>query len=220
MNARSLILLLTLAGVAVLGCPQPGDAHRLDEYLQAAKLSVERGRVVLDLDLTPGVTVAPLVFSLIDTNGDGHISPEEAEAYEQQVLHSVVLLLDGSPLSLRPVSAHFPEYREMTAGVGVVRLVGAATFTPSGSGNHQLFFRNTHQPKIGAYLANALLPADNRVEIDNQWRDVAQHELTIDYRVTQRSRPSGWWIVIALLAAGLASLMMWQMHGPAKDRAR
>ena len=35
-------------------------AHRLDEYLQAARIAVDNGRVDLDLDLTPGAAVAHL----------------------------------------------------------------------------------------------------------------------------------------------------------------
>src|SRR5262249_8201371 len=140
------------------------------------------------------------------------ISNAEAGAYKQSVFNSIALSLDGTPLSLTPVRAQFPEYPEMRAGVGIIHLVAAAAFAPSGPGGHQLFFRHTHQSKIGVYLANALLPSDNQIEIDGQWRDSAQHELTIDYRVTPRSTPSEWWLIIGIAAAGAVSLMMSRIH--------
>jgi hypothetical protein len=33
--------------------------HRLDEYLQAARLSLASERVALEIDLTPGIAIAP-----------------------------------------------------------------------------------------------------------------------------------------------------------------
>src|SRR5262244_1835242 len=83
----------------LLGWAEQVSAHRLDEYLQATRVSVERNRIVLEIDLTPGVSVAPLVFSFIDKNDDGGISKPEAEVYGQQVLNSISLSLDGAALS-------------------------------------------------------------------------------------------------------------------------
>ena len=44
-----LALALTIAGGAGV------SAHRRDEYLQAARLAIDPGRVQLELDLTPGI---------------------------------------------------------------------------------------------------------------------------------------------------------------------
>ena len=43
----------------------PASAHRLDEYLQATTISVEKDRVQAQIRLTPGVTVLPLVLAKI-----------------------------------------------------------------------------------------------------------------------------------------------------------
>ena len=45
-----------------LGRPAPIAAHRLDEYLQAARIAVDVDRVGVELDLTPGVAIAPSVM--------------------------------------------------------------------------------------------------------------------------------------------------------------
>src|SRR5207302_11088010 len=73
------------------------SAHRIDEYLQAARLAIASDRVTLEMDLTPGVDVAPLIFSLINTNHDGSISEAEGRAYASRLLREIVLDLDGHP---------------------------------------------------------------------------------------------------------------------------
>ena len=49
-------------------------AHRVDEYLQATRLSIDLERVDLEIDLTAGAAMASKVFAWIDTNRDGEIS--------------------------------------------------------------------------------------------------------------------------------------------------
>ena len=67
--------------VIVLMLSTAPAAHRLDEYLQAARVSLERTRVALEVDLTPGAKVADGIIALIDRDGDSRISPLEAESY-------------------------------------------------------------------------------------------------------------------------------------------
>ena len=69
---------LRLGAIAVLLLfPGAALAHRLDEYLQATRLSLAPDRVVLKIDLTPGVEVAPAIFAMITPNRDGRISEAE-----------------------------------------------------------------------------------------------------------------------------------------------
>ena len=67
MKTRALLLL-------VLFTLAPARAHRLDEYLQATLLSVEKDRVEAQVRLTPGVAVLPLILAQIDSNRDGILS--------------------------------------------------------------------------------------------------------------------------------------------------
>jgi hypothetical protein len=202
---RSVILIvLALAGMW-LGCPAPSLAHRLDEYLQASRLSVDRDGVTLEMDLTPGVSVAPRVLALIDTNGDGQLSPAEAEAYAHQVLNSVTLSIDGQPVALILISEQFAPLHEMTLGTGMIRLRAGAKIPAVAAGRHQVFYRNSHQPQMSVYLANALVPSDSQIQISGQTRDYAQHELTVDYRVVPKTAlPRSLWLIASLAIAGLA----------------
>jgi hypothetical protein len=159
-------------------------AHRIDEYLQAARLAIALDRVTLEMDLTPGVDVAPLIFFLINTNHDGLISEAEGRAYATQLLKEVVLELDGHPQRLRLVRDEFPSFQEMSEGVGTIKIEAVAVCA-STPGNHVLAFQNNHRNDISAYLVNALLPAARNIEISSQRRDPLQRGIQLQFTVTR-----------------------------------
>jgi hypothetical protein len=201
MNTRTLAVPIGLLCVW-LAMPAKATAHRLDEYLQATRLSVERDHVELEIDLTAGMNVATQVFGLIDTNHDGQISAPERDAYARSVLKSVVLSVDGRTVPMNLLDSQLPEFQDMAAGIGTARLRVSAAFPAAGSGRHQIYFRNTHQSEIGVYLVNALIPADKQIQITGQRRDYLQHELTIEYEVVTESRWSSMlWLVVGLAMA-------------------
>ena len=162
---------------------QPTAAHRVDEYLQATRLSIDIQRVDLEIDLTAGVAVASEVFAWIDTNRDGEISNAEGEAYARQMLGSVVLKVDGRPVPVTLVEVSFPQFRDMRLGVGTIRLRATAKVAAATAGRHQVSFLNTHRTESSVYLVNALVPVNPRIQLADQRRDRAQLGLTLDYTV-------------------------------------
>ncbi len=163
-------------------------AHRLDEYLQATRLDVAPDRVVVKMDLTPGVEVAHWVFAQINTDRDRRISESEGKTYANQVLNQTVLELDGRRLHLSLVSSQFPTFQEMTSGTGVVRIEARAAWEGR-PGRHLLFFQNNHQPAWGAYLVNALIPSNRAIEITNQQRDSHQREIHLEFNIRNAVSP-------------------------------
>ena len=115
---------ISLAGVfvACLACAPRADAHRLDEYLQATRVSIDVDRVSVEIDLTAGTSVAASVFSWIDTDADGQLSGAERAAYARQVIDSVMLTADGHRVTLAVDGTDFFDRREMAEGIGTVRL--------------------------------------------------------------------------------------------------
>src|ERR1051326_5336806 len=73
-------------------------AHRRDEYLQAARITIEPSRVRIDLDLTPGIALAHDIVAGIDRDGDGVVGADEAQAYATRVLGDLRLDVDGAPV--------------------------------------------------------------------------------------------------------------------------
>ena len=137
MNGRGFFVSLAILGVW-LAAPAPAGAHRLDEYLQATRLSIDIGRVDLEIDLTPGVAVAPQVFAWIDTNRDDRISDAEAEAYARQLLSSVALSVDGRPVPVTLIEIRVPQFREMNLGAGIIRVRATAKLPATGAGRHHV----------------------------------------------------------------------------------
>jgi hypothetical protein len=186
---------LAAAGVILILAGGPASAHRLDEYLQATTISVERDRVQAQVRLTPGVAVFPMVLANIDTDADGIISEAEQRAYANRVLGDLSLTIDGDRLQLQLASLKFAKIEEMKEGGGEIQLEFDAD-VPSGGPNRRLIFENHHQSRIAAYLVNCLVPNDPDIRITGQNRDYQQSFYQLDYKqagVRSGSQPSAWW---------------------------
>ena len=215
MKVRRLFVWFAVLGVW-LATSAPAGAHRLDEYLQATRLSIDVERVSLEIDLTAGVAVAREVFAWIDTNRDGQISNAEGEAYARDMLRSVVLSVDGQPVPITLIEIRFPQFREMSLGVGTIQVRATAKVSATGAGRHQVSYVNTHRSESSVYLVNALVPADPRIQIAGQQRDRAQHGLTLDYTV----RSNAPWARTCSLLAALAMAGVLGMTRRSRTNAR
>jgi hypothetical protein len=189
------------------------SAHRRDEYLQAVRVAVEPARVDLELDLTPGISVADAVIAGIDGDRDGTLSAAERRAYVREVLEAVQLTIDGTPLRLQPLDSTFPELDALRRGEASIQVRSAVTVPRLDSGGHRLLVRNTHRPDVSVYLANALVPSSDRVAIAAQTRDAAQRELIVDYslRAAPDASPSRW-VVVSVAGLGLAMAFLVRRH--------
>jgi len=164
----SVLLALSLAGCAA--------AHRLDEYLQATLIGVNRDSTDVEIQLTPGVAILPIWMAVIDQDRDGRISPAEERAYLDRVIREVELRVDGAPAPLSLIESTFPTLEILREGLGTVRLKLLAA-----RGGHNLRFENRHLPQLSAYLVNCLAaPADGLV-VSRQVRDAAQRSISFDY---------------------------------------
>jgi hypothetical protein len=180
------------------------SAHRRDEYLQAARVAIDPDRVELTLDLTPGISVAADVLDEIDRDGDAVIAPDEGRAYAERVAGALALDVDGRSLRLEMIESTFPAVGAVLNGEGAMRVRMQASLPSLTGGAHRLRYRNQLRSDVGAYLANALVPASDRVSIVSQRRDPDQRDLTIDYvlRADRASRLRG-----GAEAAGAAALL-------------
>jgi len=213
---------LAAAGAILLLVGTPVAAHRLDEYLQATTISVEKDRVQAQIRLTPGVAVFPSVLASIDLNADGVISAAEERTYAERVIGDLSLTIDGARLQLRTVSFRFPIIEEMKEGRGEIQLELKADVPPGGH-NRTLILENHHQSRIAEYLVNCLVPRDPDIRVTAQNRNYLQSFYQLDYVQQSDVRSAAptfslgsgalSWLSIAalLLFAGLAiSLRRWR----------
>lgn len=211
---------LVAPGLMVLSFAATASAHRLDEYLQATTISLERRRVQAEIRLTPGVGVFPLIMAAIDTDEDGSLSSDEQRAYAERVIGDLSLAVDGDRLSLFLISTTFPATDEMKEGRGSIR-IDAAADVPRQRPERQLAFENRHQRSIAAYLVNCLAPQDPDIRITAQARNYEQSLYQLNY-AQGGGRAGGWlsdgrgWLgcVAMLLAVRLAVLWRRRMNSP------
>jgi hypothetical protein len=71
----------------------------------------------------------------------------------------------------------------MRSGEGSIAIESEVTVPLLSAGAHRLIFRNGSAETDVVYLANALVPPDERVTVTAQRRDVEQRELTVDFEV-------------------------------------
>jgi hypothetical protein len=172
-------------------------AHRLDEYLQAARVSFARTGIALEVDLTPGASVAAGIIALIDRDADNRISPLEAESYGRAVLTDLILELDDRAVPLRLVHVEVPSVGEMQDGVGTIQLRAVGSVADGMIGRRHLHFRNNHRPQSSVYLVNALIPGDRDVSVAGQSRDARQQDVRIEYSVMPQWPKHLYWPAIA-----------------------
>jgi hypothetical protein len=183
-NGRAVVLALTITLVAATDV----SAHRSEDYLQAARVDLQPDRVLITLDLTPGIDVAESFMAAVDHDRDGSLSTDEQMKYATQVVRALQVEIDGRPLQPRVISGSFPDPSAFRQGEGTIRLKVQATLPRVSAGSHQLLFRNRHLAGHSAYLANALVPDSARVTVTAQRRDTDQSQLTIEYRVYAEAR--------------------------------
>jgi len=203
MNTRKLIAVFATLSGWLAWAPSAG-AHRLNEYLQATRLSVATDRVDLAIDLTPGAAIADQVLAWVDTNGDGRISDAEAKAYAEEMLRSVTLKVDGRTAPVELIMSSFPEWSDVRLGVGTIRLHAVAKIPPARTGQHVISFLNAHRPESSVYLVNALVPDNPRIQLGQPRRDYAQLGMTLDYTVAGEVSPvpRTWALLAGLIMAG------------------
>jgi HupE / UreJ protein len=181
------LMFLSLTGIA--------SAHRLDEYLQATLISVEKDHVDVSMRLIPGIAVSSSVIASIDANGDGVLSPQERWDYAQRVLSELVMSIDGKKLDPKLKSADFPQIQEMQDGLGEIHIEYTAEL-PAGGPNRKLILENNNQRQRAVYLVNTLVPSDPGISIAAQKRNQVQSTYELDYTQASgpaASFPASWW---------------------------
>ena len=195
------------AMLLVLALPASSSAHRLDEYLQASRVSLARDQVALEIDLTPGASIAARVAARVDRDADGRISPLEAEAYGRAVVREVLLEVDGRALPLTLTRVEASSIDEMREGLGSIQLVAVGHFREAGAGRHQLHFRNDHHPDSSVYLVNALVPRSRDIAVAAQTRDTHQRDFHLEYDVRPAWPARLMWLTLGLSGLGALSVM-------------
>ncbi len=107
----------------IIGDSAPAFAHEVDEYVQAALISLERDHLDVQVRLVPGAEVFSQVFARHrhERRRRG-VGCREAGLRAQRVLRDLTLSLNGQRVSAHIVSAQFPSVDLMKEGLGEIQL--------------------------------------------------------------------------------------------------
>ena len=199
-----------IALAALLASPTDAIAHRLDEYLQASRVTLDRDRISLEIDLTPGASMATAAVGLLDRDGDGAISPAEAGAYGRRVVADLIVVLDDRPVAMSLTRTEVPTIAEMRDGLGTIRLSAVGRVPSVTAGRRRLLLRNTHEPLTSVYLANAMISNDERVAVVKQSRDPRQQELRVDYDIALGVSGQFLWLAFGAAALSILAASRWR----------
>ena len=172
--------LITLL-LALLAPPVAALAHPLDVYLQASYITVAPTQITVELDLSPGVLVAPQALLQLDSDGNQQISDAEGQAYVATVLRNVVLQLDGTPQALALTKIDMPPYLNIQTGYGMIRIYTTTTLAAGLSGTHQISYTNNFAPAGSMYQVNAFIEQGMAITLGKQNRDSTQQSMTVAY---------------------------------------
>jgi len=197
----NMLLALSLIGAA--------EAHRLDEYLQATMIEVKPDGIDVEIHLTPGVAMLPVLMAVIDPDRDGRISPAEERAYVRRVAREVELRVDGVPAPLSFIESNFPALEAMREGLGTI-----AVKLRTARNGHELRFENRHLPQVSAYLVNCLAAPSDGLVVSRQKRDEAQRSIEFEYSFSAgagpRPRPA-WTALEPFWPAAIGMLLLARM---------
>jgi hypothetical protein len=183
-------------------------AHRLDEYLQATLIGVSPRGTDVEIQLTPGVAVLPVLLAVIDQDRDGQISPAEEQAYASRVARDVELLVDGAPAPLSLIESEFPSIEAMREGLGTIRMKLRAARI-----GHSLRFENRHLPQISAYLVNCLASPSDGLVVGPQQRDPQQRSIQFEYAFGAGAAPAPravWPVALGMLLMARLAILLYR----------
>jgi hypothetical protein len=161
------------------------SAHPADDFVQASYLTLTEEAIIVDVELAPGVMVAPDILAMIDTDSSGDIAEAEAQAFVEAITGELHLSADDTPLTLTLDDVEYSPYDLLMAGDGMIQLHLSAPLPGLEPGDYQVFYENTYAvPDISnSYLVNGFILRDDldHFDIVDQERDYYQHTLLLSY---------------------------------------
>jgi ABC-type nickel/cobalt efflux system permease component RcnA len=149
--------LLAAAGSGLAAAP--AAAHPTDEVLQQAYLTPTVSHLEVQLDLTPGVLVAPSFAKAADTDGNGVLGPTETAAHLRRVTRALVVRADGQAIALEVTGSTYPPYELLAAGGGTVSVEAMADLP---SGTRTVTFTDAYDPGTRTTVQENVLLAAHR----------------------------------------------------------
>ncbi|MFE9686678.1 nickel/cobalt transporter [Streptomyces sp. NPDC006285] len=149
--------LLAAAGSVLTAAP--AAAHPADEVLQQAYLTPTASRLEIQLDITPGVLVAPAFAKAVDTDEDGKFASFETDAHLRRITSALDVRVDGRALAPEVTGSTYPPYELLVAGGGAVSIEAVVDLSP---GTRTITFTDAYDPGARTTVQENVLIAAHR----------------------------------------------------------
>ena len=157
----------------------PLYAHRTEGLLQASLVEVLPSQVGVEVTLVPGIDIAPKIFALLDTNGDGVFSESESAVWSEKFMGGQSVTVDGQSRPLTLKSIRVSPVAERTNGHAEIVVHFTAELGPLARGPRTIVCANRYEPIPCSFQNNGLVPKAPSVRISRHQRDERQQELTL-----------------------------------------
>lgn len=115
-------------------------AHPHSEVDQQALLSVGMDSVTLTIRIVPSYIEGTTIFGLIDVDGNGVVTDDEAAAFGNDVIAAAALSVDGERFAFAKPKTAVPEFEHVASGFGIIEIEAGASYVLERGGKHQLVF--------------------------------------------------------------------------------
>jgi len=123
-------------------------AHPADVYAHTIRVAFSKDSLNIEWDIKPGAMLTSYLWYEADTNQDGTLSQEEADAWGSGITSALTATLDGAPLPLQMDSASMPaDLNKFQAGEEFITLTLSAQLPPASNDSQKLVLRNVFQSK-------------------------------------------------------------------------
>ncbi len=172
--------LSTIAVVFVtLVLATPLHAHRAAGLLQASLVEVLPTQIGVQVTLVAGLDIAPKIFALLDTDGDGELSEIESVIWSELFMARQSVTVDGKSVPLKLKDLRTSPLAELTNGHTEIVVHFTADLGRLACGPRTIVCANRYEPIPCAYQINGLVPKSPGVRITSHRRDEREKELTL-----------------------------------------
>jgi ABC-type nickel/cobalt efflux system permease component RcnA len=168
------VIWLLVAAWSVL-LAAPAAAHAADETVQQVYLTPTASGLTVQVDLVPGVLVAPQFTGLVDLDGDGTFTPAEVDAHVAAVRSALTARVDGRVVELAVTEHRYPPVALLAAGGGTVTVLFAADL-PAGAQRVELTDRYDPGPST---VQMSVLLAPDRTQLGRIGRGDGGRAITV-----------------------------------------
>ena len=157
------------------------SAHPLDELLQLIYVTPTATGVTIEVQITPGELIASEFAMLVDMDGDGTISDDEAAKHLETVRGAISVRFGETAVPVTLMKSSYPDAASLRAGGGTIMALFAADSPTSEAGERVVSVTHEYSPMSTVVQTSVTLSAYHVVDVTSIQRADEGRVLTLRY---------------------------------------